>query len=119
VTPVNNLKITETFVQYCFKAGIDLVLFRHDHKESAFSTSANSELPALGYHEMHLFCCPSASEYSSENGFYTFEFDASSIQLCFYKWNDGECDFASGGLDFYDRCRPGLPQKFNLARRLM
>jgi len=67
---------------------------------------------------MHFFCCPSASEYSSENGFYTFEFDESSIQFCFYKWNDELRDFASGGLDFYDRFRPGPPQRFDLGRQL-
>jgi hypothetical protein len=117
--PLTLMENHEAFVQYCFKAGIDLVLFGHDHKEYSFSKPGNSELPVMGaYHEMHLFCCPSASEYSSENGFYTFEFDRSSILFCFYKWSDEARDFVSGGLDFYDRFRPGPPQRFDLATRL-
>ncbi|MEY9543102.1 putative phosphodiesterase [Bradyrhizobium diazoefficiens] len=109
----------EAFVQYCFRAGIDLVLFGHEHKEYSFTKPGVSELPVLGaHHEVHLFCCPSASEYSSENGFYTFEFDEVSIQFCFYKWNDEACDFISGGLDSYDRFKPGPRQRFNLARPL-
>jgi hypothetical protein len=109
----------EDFIEYCFKAGIHLVLFGHDHKEYWLTRYGNAELPvAEPDHCVHFFCCPSASEYSSENGFYTFEFDAYSVEFCFYKWNATLKDFESGGLDFYSRFRRGAPQRFDFAQQL-
>ncbi len=47
---------------------------------------------------MTLFCCPSASECDSDNGFYTFDFGQTGFVFRFYKWDHGMEAFAVGRL---------------------
>jgi len=72
------------FVSECYKAGIDLVLFGHQHVGSRqlLSDQGTSE------HQIEFFCCPTTSEYSAERGgFYLLRFDEDQFVTSQYVWN--------------------------------
>jgi hypothetical protein len=73
---------SEDFLKACYEAGIQLVLFGHDHHqhyETWEPTGAkDSEVSKNVFGEankpLHLFCCPSTLEINAKpNGFYTFD----------------------------------------------
>lgn len=80
------------FIDGCFKAGIDIVLFGHEHVqyhriESPTNMAAKSVL-GKRQEDIHFFCCPSTFEYScSRKGFYIFKFDGKNFSVLFYEWN--------------------------------
>jgi hypothetical protein len=100
----------EAFVHYCVRAGMHLVLFGHDHKEFWVPRFGRCDLTGNANHQTLFFCCPSASEYRSEQGFYSFDLDRVGFNFTFYKWRDRH--FAAGGLDENNRFLPGGPQRF-------
>lgn len=117
--PNTLMENSDEFIDRCFQAGIHLVLFGHDHKEFWLTRYGTADLPTADpNHCVHFFCCPSASEYASENGFYIFEFDQDAIEFCFYKWDPTLRNFEAGGLDYFNRFRSGPPQRFDIGRRL-
>lgn len=78
------------FVGACFDAGIDVVLFGHQHldywlpcESDLYSDFHNLQEP----HKMYFFCCPSTSEYSSESGFNMIHFNLDGFTLVPYRWN--------------------------------
>jgi 3',5'-cyclic AMP phosphodiesterase CpdA len=80
------------FIRYCFKAGIDLVLFGHDHKEFYWPeyTTQPSSLPSVSSSQwLQFFCCPSTTEYSAKNGFYVFDFYTSHFTCELYEQKGG------------------------------
>jgi hypothetical protein len=82
----------EMFIGYCFKAGIDLVLFGHDHKKFYLPryTEEPAEVISVGNpHWIHFFCCPSTSEYSAKNGFYIFDFNHDHFTFQLFEWEKG------------------------------
>lgn len=94
---------SELFMKNCVKLGMHLVLFGHDHREfwhlrEGFAQPTND----LGHHTL-FFCCPSASEYSSKNGFYTFDLDTTGFLFDFYKWDERAKAFVVGGLNEENR----------------
>lgn len=86
----NNAK----FVEYCFRGGIDVVLFGHDHKEfyKARFSDQPLDVPSTGspIHWITFLCCPSASEYSSDNGFYTLDVSDTGYTFQLYKWQQSQ-----------------------------
>jgi hypothetical protein len=108
---------SDDFVRYCVNAGMHLVLFGHDHKEFWVPCFSDSELAQDNHHQTIFFCCPSASEFRSEQGFYSFDVDRTGFYFRFYKWSHG--NFALGGLDENNRFLPGAPQQFFFNRPLL
>ncbi len=82
--PTTLMENSELFLDSCVEAGIDIVLFGHDHR--AFFRFIT--VPAG---RMYLFCCPSTTEYSAQNGFYVFDFyrDGGTVGFNFelHEWN--------------------------------
>jgi 3',5'-cyclic AMP phosphodiesterase CpdA len=107
----------EEFVDVCVRAGMHLVLFGHDHKEFWVPKHGRSVITGDNNHQTIFFCCPSASEYRSEQGFYSFDLDCGGFRFTFYKWKDRQ--FTAGGLDENSRFLPGGPQRFYFNRRLV
>jgi hypothetical protein len=107
---------SKEFVRFCIKAGMHLVLFGHDHKEFRVARFGKSELTQDDHHQTIFFCCPSASEYRSEQGFYSFDLDQTGFYFTFYKWKDRH--FAAGGIDENDRFLGGAGQRYYFNRPL-
>jgi len=98
------------FVRFCVRAGMHLVLFGHDHKEFWVPQFGRCDLTGKDNHQTLFFCCPSASEYRSEQGFYSFDLDPPGFNFTFYKWRGRQ--FVAGGLDENSRFLAGGPQRF-------
>ncbi|MGV7216184.1 metallophosphoesterase family protein [Bradyrhizobium sp. UFLA05-112] len=103
------------FKEYCIKAGIHIVLFGHEHKEFRAHDFGASELAPDANHQVIFFCCPSASEYASEQGFYEFAFDGNGFDFTFHKWLNRQ--FELGGLD-ENRFLRNAPQRYHFSRPL-
>jgi hypothetical protein len=106
--PNTLMENSDDFIEYCFQAGIHLVLFGHGHREFCHTLYGNSRLTKTSPHKMTLFCCPSATEYSSVNGFFIFDFDITRIRYLLYKWSEIAKAFCFGRLDGRDRFKPGF-----------
>jgi hypothetical protein len=76
----------EEFIEYCFKARIDLVLFGHDHRKYF---DARWDMVDGEKRWIYFYCCPSASEYTSQNGFYTFDFGTQDCTFRSFDWSNG------------------------------
>jgi 3',5'-cyclic AMP phosphodiesterase CpdA len=105
---------SDEFVRYCVRAGMHLVLFGHDHKEFWVPRFGQSVLDPNPYHQTIFFCCPSATEFRSEQGFYSFHVDQQGVNFAFYKWLNG--NFVPGGLDENNHFLRGAPQRFHFSR---
>jgi 3',5'-cyclic AMP phosphodiesterase CpdA len=80
----------QPFIDACFEAGIDIVLFGHEHTAYRLVSRpmARPNWVPPGYaHDIHFFCCPSTSEYSaSVPGFYFFKFNETQFVVELYNW---------------------------------
>jgi 3',5'-cyclic AMP phosphodiesterase CpdA len=80
----------QQFIDACFQAGIDIVLFGHEHTEYRLISKPSTRpdwVPPAYAHDIHFFCCPSTSEYSASNtGFYLFRFRESQFVVDLYRW---------------------------------
>jgi 3',5'-cyclic AMP phosphodiesterase CpdA len=79
----------ERFVDACFKAEIDLVLFGHEHEN--YNESEQREIQywksSKRTHTIRFVCCPSTTEYSEDKtGFYFVDFDANEYHMTLYEW---------------------------------
>jgi hypothetical protein len=85
----------ERFQQSCFNAGVQVVLFGHQHEKYTLRLSRSSprKTPFGKSQDLYLLCCPSAFECTSENGFYVHEFTDSSVQVDRFLWNDSKRAF--------------------------
>ena len=107
---------SDEFVEYCLRTGMHLVLFGHDHKEFWLARFGDSELAGQNFHQTIFFCCPSASEFRSDQGFYLFDLDDRGFNFTFYKWRDE--NFVPGGLDENSQFLRGAPQRFHFSHSL-
>ena len=63
------------FLGSCFDAGVDLVLFGHQHRKGFGLRTRPAPGGLHGPSVIKFFCCPSTTEYScTENGFFVFKF---------------------------------------------
>jgi hypothetical protein len=81
----------ETFVRFCFKTGINLVLFGHEHIQYGLEKSpppGTPDTPIGPPSVVRFLCCPSAFEYSQDNnGFFLIDFDRDGIEVTLYEWD--------------------------------
>jgi len=79
----------DSFINACFNAEIDLVLFGHEHEN--YNEKEQREIGTVGnkrVHTIRFVCCPSTMEYScDQNGFYTIDFNADEYVMTLYQWN--------------------------------
>lgn len=79
----------DSFINACFNAEIDLVLFGHEHEN--YNENQQREIGPAGnkrVHTIRFVCCPSTMEYScDQNGFYTIDFNAAEYVMTLYQWN--------------------------------
>lgn len=79
----------QSFVDACFEARVDLVLFGHQHK--VYSESRVKEIQIgnfKGRHRVNFICCPSATEFSEkENGFYFLDIYEDKCVVHPFIWN--------------------------------
>jgi 3',5'-cyclic AMP phosphodiesterase CpdA len=84
------LENRQSFIDACFEAGIDIVLFGHEH--TAYRTVVKPQprsdwVPRNYTHNIYFFCCPSTSEYSAKGaGFYFFNFEETQFSVELYRW---------------------------------
>jgi 3',5'-cyclic AMP phosphodiesterase CpdA len=79
----------DRFVEACFKAEVDLVLFGHEH-ENYNETQEREiiETTKTRVHTIRFICCPSTLEYSeAKNGYYTIDFNANEYRMILNEWN--------------------------------
>jgi hypothetical protein len=86
-TPNDSLTLLEnnqSFVKACYAAGIDLILFGHQHVAfRSLVPPANTSTE----HPIFFFCCPSTTEFSEENaGFYLIHFRTDGFNVSPYIW---------------------------------
>jgi hypothetical protein len=82
------LENSSEFLRACFRAGVDVVLFGHDHEAAHALKSAQSlTIDDVEGHPIWFFCCASTSEYSSDNGFYLIDFYNDSFIVTPYQWD--------------------------------
>jgi 3',5'-cyclic AMP phosphodiesterase CpdA len=94
IAHLTKLRDHQRFVDACFQASIDLVLFGHEHLEYHHREVRNG-------HQIDFLCCASASEFTSDNGFYLIDFYADkSIKVEPYHW------IPTGGFVESERVRP-------------
>jgi 3',5'-cyclic AMP phosphodiesterase CpdA len=80
----------EEFLRGCFDAGIQLLLFGHQHLPYHRVIVPSDQLPVTSpfgeTHAIYAFCCPTTLEYSAPgNGFYVFDFfDKTNVSLDSY-----------------------------------
>jgi predicted phosphodiesterase len=79
----------DRFVEACFKAEVDLVLFGHEHEN--YNESHQREIvetTGKRVHTIRFVCCPSTSEYSEKkNGYYKIDFNANEYRMTLNEWN--------------------------------
>jgi hypothetical protein len=79
----------DRFVEACFRAEVDLVLFGHEHEN--YNERQQREIVERGekrVHTIRFVCCPSTSEYSADkNGYYMINFDANEYLMTLNEWN--------------------------------
>jgi len=74
----------KSFVNACYEAGVDLILFGHQHV--AYRNLVHSAHHSQA-HPIFFFCCPSTSEFSErDSGFYLIHFDTEGFNLSPYIW---------------------------------
>jgi hypothetical protein len=83
------LEGADEFLFGCFKAGIQLVLFGHDHHAYRRAVVWEEEKGVTGSFgetkSFRAFCCPTTLESEAENGFYVFDFlDKNTVSIDFY-----------------------------------
>lgn len=107
----------EAFVEACFTAGVDIVLFGHQHElyYHLRRPEVSTVHTVLGQeqHPIHFFCCPSTSEYSEdENGFYVFTFNHNDFTVDTYLWSDGSfVTTTAPPYSYYRTLPPGKPSR--------
>jgi 3',5'-cyclic AMP phosphodiesterase CpdA len=88
---------SQLFIRHCFRAGVDLVLFGHDHKEfywPEYSHDPAAVSSAPSPHWVQFFCCPSATEYAEKkNGFYVFDFHDTHYTVQLHEWKEDLLSF--------------------------
>jgi len=73
------------FVEACFDAGVDIVLFGHQHSKYHVPGRAGARVDA---HDIDFFCCASTSEYSlRDNSFDVIDFGTDQFTIQNFKWN--------------------------------
>lgn len=77
------------FVDACFNAEIDLVLFGHEHEN--YNEQEQREITdskgVRRAHTIRFVCCPSTAEYSEpKTGFYRIDFDAAEYRMTHHEW---------------------------------
>jgi hypothetical protein len=114
--PNTLMENSKEFIDCCLQTGMHVVLFGHKHLEFWGTCFGKSEITGTRRHKMTLFCCPSASEYSSESGFFLFDFSKTSPPLTkgrswldygFYKLGKNETSFQIGRLDRKNKFKRG------------
>jgi 3',5'-cyclic AMP phosphodiesterase CpdA len=82
------------FVDTCLTAGVDVVLFGHDH----VNRHAIKPRPKGGF--THFLCCPTATEFTGpETGFFLLSFGAQGFTKEVFTWKDPT--FVEAGLSKY------------------
>jgi hypothetical protein len=83
------LENADRFVDACFKAEVDLVLFGHEHEN--YNEPHQREIVETNrtrVHTIRFVCCPSTTEYSEKNnGYYTINFNANEYHMTLNEWN--------------------------------
>ncbi len=78
------------FVEKCFAAGINLVLFGHQHVQYTARREPPPGLDPTPFgppKPIYFVCCPSTLEHSEErNGFYLFDFEQDRLRTELYEW---------------------------------
>lgn len=79
----------DRFVDTCFKAEVDLVLFGHEHENHNEPQQREIiETNGTRVHSIRFVCCPSTTEYSEKkNGYYTIDFNANEYHMTLNEWN--------------------------------
>jgi hypothetical protein len=77
------------FVEACFNAEVDLVLFGHEHENyNELEQREIIDKDKKRVHTIRFVCCPSTAEYSAEkNGYYAIDFDAKEYRMTLNEWN--------------------------------
>lgn len=89
---------SNAFVDACFDAEIDFVLFGHQHREYEVVRGRINPRTRLSQ-RIRFFCCPSASEYSeTNNGFNLIEVYTDGIEMKQYRWSGSKTDLGSFAL---------------------
>lgn len=88
---------SDIFQENCVRSGINIVLFGHDHHAFVGTKFGYSQITNDNNHKVTFLCAPSATEYSSKNGFYTLEFGKNDVKCNMYQW-DGIKRFVRGAL---------------------
>ncbi|MEK6320820.1 MAG: metallophosphoesterase [Acidobacteriota bacterium] len=101
---VTRMENSEPFIDACFDAGMNLVLFGHQHREYEVvlgRTDARFNLP----HSIRFYCCPSTSEYSEQkNGFNLIDVYTDTVEVEYYRWSAvGTGSFALEGSTSFAR----------------
>jgi len=90
----------DRFVEACFDAGIDFILFGHQHLAYRGSLDpwawegSKRWNPPHNAHAINYFCCPSTSEFKTyragdkRNGFYVFTFEDQNFTTEIYVWDE-------------------------------
>jgi 3',5'-cyclic AMP phosphodiesterase CpdA len=77
---------SSAFIDACFDAEIDLVLFGHQHREYEVVLGRTAS-GGNRQHIVRLLCCPSTSEYSeASNGFNLVDVYSDKYVLKYYRW---------------------------------
>jgi 3',5'-cyclic AMP phosphodiesterase CpdA len=77
---------SKAFIDACFDARIDLVLFGHQHREYEVVLGRKGTRLKLP-HSMRFFCCPSTTQYSEQkNGFNLIDLYTDRVQVDYYRW---------------------------------
>ena len=87
--PLMGMANSELFERRCVEAGINLVLFGHQHcayQLTAVPSSAG-ETPFGPSAPSYLFCCASTSEYSAKDaGFYVYDIAVGGVDIYEFTW---------------------------------
>jgi len=97
----------EKFVDACFEAGVDLVMFGHQHERHVEFRKPLSEITEAFSgrgHGIHFLCCPSTLEFSeTDNGFWFLDFQTDHFLLRSYSWNGSSFVTEAPSRFVYDR----------------
>jgi 3',5'-cyclic AMP phosphodiesterase CpdA len=109
---------SELFVRCCFEAGIDIVLFGHQHQQyhKVMPPPSDITTTVLGSppHKIHFYCCPSTSEQAARNsGFYVFDFQTEGFRVELFESKDTHLT-----TEFVPAARKEWPHRWRYARAM-
>ncbi|MGH9871196.1 MAG: metallophosphoesterase family protein [Pyrinomonadaceae bacterium] len=92
------------FVNACFDAGMDLVLFGHEHQDYWTHEQRLARTTPGKPHGIYFICCPSTAEFSeTNNGFFYIDFNTDHFVVRACTWNGKSFIEALPRRHLYDR----------------